>query len=58
MALNTHIVILVNQEWLGDNEDLVYIKTYKVVKPIQDSVDDLDKSMTLLVLKGPLHEQR
>ena len=53
--LHTCIVILINEQWLDDHQNLVHIGAHEVVQLEHDTVDDLDQQVALLVLQGGLH---
>jgi len=57
-TLHTSIVILINEERLDDDENFMNVRTNKIIEFVKDTIDDLHKQVTLLVLESTLHEQR
>jgi len=57
-ALDTSVVVLVNEQRLDDDEDLVDVRPHEVIQLVQDAVDDLDQQVALLVLQRRRHQQR
>ena len=56
-TLDSGIVIFINKHRFDDNKNLVNERSYQVIKLVENSVNNLDKQMSLLrVLIG--HEQR
>ncbi len=51
-AFDTGVVVLVNEKWFDDDEDLVDVGTDEVIKLVQDSVNKLDKQVPFLVFEG------
>mmetsp|Transcript_16124 Transcript_16124/g.34854 ORF Transcript_16124/g.34854 Transcript_16124/m.34854 type:complete len:263 (-) Transcript_16124:1194-1982(-) len=56
-ALNSGKVVLIDQKGLDDHEDLVDIRPHHVVELVQNSVNDLDEQVSLLILQSTAHEQ-
>ncbi len=58
LAFHASVIVLVDEEWFDDDENLMHVRTNEVIKLVQDPDDDLDKEMPLLVLERTPHEQR
>ncbi len=57
-TLDPGIVVLVNEQWLNNDQDLVDVWPDHVVELVENAVNNLDEEMALLVLQRLLHEQR
>ena len=55
--LHAGVVVLINKQRLDDHEDLMHEGPNQIVQLIEHPVDDLDKEVSLLVLKGRGHEE-
>jgi hypothetical protein len=56
-TLYTSIVILVNEERLDDDENFVDVWMDEIIEFVEDTINDLDKQVVLLVLESTLHKQ-